>query len=151
MHENLQQDAWKAFQEKHDLDLESHVYWEDLDYLARIVKKEDHFVDVELFEVGSTTHSTGSEYTPMLNFMAKEYSTPNDIAESLDDAEVVVGFYVKWDGCCEMYPNQMHFCGAGGIVGYAEALRRSYKWAATKIKRLDTVCADMDLMEDIKI
>lgn len=62
--------------------------------------------------------------------------------EDLEEAEIAISGYVKWDGCCAMRfeEQQPHFCGSQDVAEYAKAMMELHK-LALMIPALDYECA----------
>jgi hypothetical protein len=53
-------------------------------------------------------------------------SLPNDETEHLDDAEIYLEGFVKWDGCSELNQGQPHWCGPDDYKKHMAILKWIY-------------------------
>lgn len=49
-----------------------------------------------------------------------------DATENIDEAEVYLSGFVKWDGCTELDQGQPHWCGPNGYKKHIALLRHIY-------------------------
>jgi hypothetical protein len=101
--------------------------WINVGHFGWLVRyeHEDHWLDFRAYEV---TSRSGPDNKPSFSKRDELRSVPGDqFAESVEDAEVTLEGYVKWDGCCEMSGPRPHFCGSHDVAEYAKVMQELHK------------------------
>jgi hypothetical protein len=82
-----------------------------------------HWADVEVFKY------IGKEMSdpPRLFFNRKDWVAGPDPVYSMDEAEVYLEGYIKWDGCCELDMGCPHWCGPEDFKQHFRLLEWIYK------------------------
>lgn len=52
-----------------------------------------------------------------------------DPVENIEDAEIYLRGYIKWDGCSELDQGQPHWCGVTGFIKHTKLLKYIHKRA----------------------
>lgn len=103
--------------------------WQDISYAAEATRKDgDLHVDVKAWKV-AVFNDDGSL---LLDTDGRGHTA------SLDEAEVVVTGYIRWDGCSNFYFGEegglmLHFCGVKQAIQVGTLLERLYEMAAELI------------------
>ena len=85
-------------------------------------KVQDHWADVEVFEVAAFGDD-GREY------LIKDWAHSGELTADIDNAEIYLEGYVKWDGCTELDQGRPHWCGPDGYKRHIALLEYIYKRA----------------------
>lgn len=83
---------------------------------------QDHWADVRAYEVVAIG-AEGKLY------QRKDSSFSPDPVESLDEAEVYLEGYIKWDGCSELDMGCPHWCGPGDWQKHIKLLEHIWRTA----------------------
>lgn len=115
--------------------------WIDVGSFGWLVRYEhtDTWLDFKAYEcIGEETHPNAGRKL----FYKKDWRTSSDHAESIEDAEVTVEGFVKWDGCSEMSAGRLspHFCGKHDVEAYGQALAEFHKLCLL-LPSIDRDCA----------
>lgn len=118
--------------------------WLDIGAYGWLVRYEhtEHWVDFKAYESIGESHSVGGSK------MFRKTSS-NDFTENVDDAEVAINGYVKWDGCCEMSGPKPHFCGRLSVREYTQVMLELHKLCLL-LPAVDFDCAEYEWPSDVQ-
>ncbi len=76
------------------------------------------WVNIKVYEIA--TREIDSE---KLYYNKKGYTGSGDWVETIDEAEIFMSGYIKWDGCCEFkFLDVGHFCRYDHLQSFADLL-----------------------------
>jgi hypothetical protein len=115
--------------------------WLDVGSFGWLVRYEhsDTWLDFKAYEcVGEESHPRVGRKL----FYKKDWRTSSDHAETMEEAEVTIDGFVKWDGCSEMSAGRLspHFCGRRDVEAYGKALTELHKLCLL-LPQVDYSCA----------
>jgi hypothetical protein len=85
---------------------------------------EDHWADVTAWE-SAGRYEDGTHVFALKDWRA----LPADVTRNVDEAEVYLDGFIKWDGCTELDMGKPHWCGPDGYIAHIELLRYLYRRA----------------------
>ena len=114
--------------------------WKDLDVTV-VVEVEDYCVSFKIYEVIGWTQGASGEWD-VPDYQRDDAKDCGDWTDSVDDAELFMRGFVKWDGCSNwsfdstqkcMY----HACGRPGLTRIGEVMARCWDWTARTLPTWD--------------
>ena len=79
----------------------------------------DYHAEVEAYELVSSV--------PEKVFAQKNWrSLPSDVTTDIDEGEIYLTGFVKWDGCTELSQGQPHWCGPDGYKKHIALIKYIY-------------------------
>jgi len=81
----------------------------------------EHWTDLKVYKI------TSRDTDGLLSFDRKNARSLPDPVESIDEAEVYLEGYIKWDGCSELDQGRPHWCGPFDYKQHIALLEHLYR------------------------
>lgn len=106
---------------------------EDFGWMLRY-RHTDHWLDYEAYKMTASSDERMYERKGAQDGFA--------MTSNIEEAEVTISGYVKWDGCTEFTLNNTHFCGRADLKETLDLLLFIHDFARIALGRQDESCFD---------